>query len=47
MRQYAVKVSKKIRFGRFDVDRTEEFGCFEAMVYNVIEPLSAERRHLH
>ncbi len=29
MREYDVKVSKKIRFGRSDVDRTEEFGDFE------------------
>ena len=27
-----MKVSKKIRFGRSDVDRTEEFGDFEAIV---------------
>jgi hypothetical protein len=32
MREYDVKVSKKIRFGRSDVDRTEEFGDFEAFV---------------
>jgi len=29
------------------MDKTEEFGDFEAIVCNVIEPLNAERWHLH
>ena len=47
MRQYAVKVSKKKRFGRSDADRAEEFGDFEAIVCNMTRSRSAERWHLH
>ena len=46
-RQYAVKVSKKTRFGRFDVDRTEEFGDFEAIVCGMMRSRNAETWHLH
>ena len=42
-----MKVSKKIRFGHSDADRTEEFGDFEAIVCNMTRSLSAERWHLH
>ena len=45
-RQYAVKVSKKIRFGRPDTDRTEEFGDFEAIVCNMMKSRSVEGRYL-
>jgi len=47
MRQYAVKVSKKIRFGRSDADRTEEFGDFEAIVCTMMRSRSVERWHPH
>ena len=42
-----MKVSKKIRFGWSGMDRTEEFGNFEAVVCDMIVSLSAERWHLH
>ena len=47
IRQYAVKVSKKIRFWEPDADRTEEFGDFEAIVCNMMRLRSAEGRLLH
>ena len=47
MRQYDVKVSKKIRFGGSDADKTEEFGDFEAIVCNMMMSRSAKRWHLH
>ena len=47
MRQYDVKVSKKIRFGGSDADWTEEFGDFEAIVCGMMRSRSAERWHLH
>ena len=47
MRQYDVKVSKKIRFGGSDADKTEEFGDFEAIVCDMMRSRSAERWYLH
>ena len=42
-----MKVSKKIRLGSSEVDKSEEFGNFEAVVCDMIVSLSAERWHLH
>jgi len=43
----AVKKSKKIRLWEPDVDKTEEFGGFEAIVCGMMRSRSAERWHLH
>ena len=47
MRQYDVKVSKKIKFGRSDADWTEEFGGFEAIVCNMMRSKIAEWWHIY
>ena len=46
MRQYDVKVSKKIRFREPHADRAEEFGGFEAIVCDMAMLQSTERWHL-
>ena len=42
-----MKVSKKTRFRWCVMDKTEEFGDFEAIVCNMMMPRSAERWHPH